>query len=87
MDKPIAPASESLSDHRQAKREPRYDSLNLQQAESELAEKIAALPAGHPYAGAAKRNVYLFTPTEDERCARSPQCPLRTGIHDEGAMT
>ena len=41
--------------------------LNLQQAASELAEKIAALPALHPYAGAAKRNVYLFTPTEAER--------------------
>jgi hypothetical protein len=41
--------------------------LDLQQAASELAEKIAALPAGHPYAGAAKRNVYLFTPTEAER--------------------
>jgi hypothetical protein len=41
--------------------------LNLQRAASELAEKIAALPALHPYAGAAKRNVYLFTPTEAER--------------------
>jgi hypothetical protein len=41
--------------------------LNLQQAASELAEKIAALPALHPYAGAARRNVYLFTPTEAER--------------------
>ncbi len=41
--------------------------VNLQQAASELAEKIAALPASHPYAGAAKRNVYLFTPTEAER--------------------
>ena len=41
--------------------------LDLQQAASELAEKIAALPALHPYAGAAKRNVYLFTPTEAER--------------------
>ncbi len=34
--------------------------LNLQQAASGLAEKIAALPAG-------QRNVYLFTPTEAER--------------------
>jgi hypothetical protein len=41
--------------------------LNLQQAASELAEKIAALPALHPYAGAARKNVYLFTPTEAER--------------------
>jgi hypothetical protein len=41
--------------------------LNFQQAASELAEKIAALAAGHPYAGAAKRNIYLFTPTEAER--------------------
>jgi hypothetical protein len=41
--------------------------LNVQQAASKLAEKLAALPAGHPYAGAAKRNVYLFTPTEAER--------------------
>ena len=66
--------------------------LNLQQAASELSEKIAALPAGPPYAGAAKRNVYLFTPTEAERdlivqalrafAAASP----RTGVHDEGAM-
>ena len=41
--------------------------LNLQRAASELAEKIAALPAGHPYAGATEKNVYLFTPTEAER--------------------
>jgi hypothetical protein len=41
--------------------------LNLQQAASELAEKIAALPALHPYAGASIRKVYLFTPTEAER--------------------
>jgi hypothetical protein len=41
--------------------------LSLQQAASELAEKMAALPALHPYAGAAKRNVYLFTSTEAER--------------------
>ena len=41
--------------------------VNLQQAASELAEKIAALPALHPYAGAAIRNVYRFTPTEAER--------------------
>ena len=41
--------------------------LNLQQAASELAEKMAALPALHPYAGAANRNVYMFTPTEAER--------------------
>jgi hypothetical protein len=41
--------------------------LTLQQAASELAEKIAVLPALHRYAGAAKRNVYLFTPTEAER--------------------
>jgi hypothetical protein len=41
--------------------------LNLQRAASELAEKIAALPARYPYIGAAKKNVYLFTPTEAER--------------------
>ena len=40
--------------------------LNLQRAASELAEKIAALPARYPY-GAAEKNVYLFTPTEAER--------------------
>ena len=34
---------------------------------SELAEKIAALPARYPYVGAAEKNVYLFTPTEAER--------------------
>jgi hypothetical protein len=66
MDKPIVPASTSLSDHRRAKMERSHDS-QIQQAASELAEKIAALPALHPYAGAAKRNVYLFTPTEAER--------------------
>jgi hypothetical protein len=60
MDKPIALASTSLSDRRQAKG-------NRARAASELAEKIAALPALHPYAGAARRNVYLFTPTEAER--------------------
>ena len=41
--------------------------LNLQQAASELAEKIAALPALYPYSGAAKKKVYMFTPTEAER--------------------
>jgi hypothetical protein len=41
--------------------------LNLQRAASELAEKIAALPARYPYVGAAQKNVYLFTPTEAER--------------------
>ena len=34
---------------------------------SELAEKIAALPARYPYVGAAEKSVYLFTPTEAER--------------------
>ena len=34
---------------------------------SELAEKIAALPARYPHVGAAEKNVYLFTPTEAER--------------------
>ena len=63
--------------------------LNLQRAASELAEKIAALPALYPYVGAAKKNVYLFTPTEAERdlivqalrafAAASPP----TGVHDE----
>jgi hypothetical protein len=33
----------------------------------ELAEKVATLPARHPYAGAAEKKVYLFTPTETER--------------------
>jgi hypothetical protein len=41
--------------------------VNLQRAASELAEKIAALPAHYPYIGAAEKNVYLFTPTEAER--------------------
>jgi hypothetical protein len=41
--------------------------LNLQQASSELAEKLAALPARYPYIGATEKNVYLFTPTEAER--------------------
>jgi hypothetical protein len=41
--------------------------LNLQRAASELAKKIAALPALYPYIGAAEKNVYLFTPTEAER--------------------
>jgi hypothetical protein len=41
--------------------------LNLERAASELAEKIAALPARYPYIGAAEKNVYLFTPTEAER--------------------
>jgi hypothetical protein len=41
--------------------------LNLQRAASELAEKIAALPARYPYVGAAQKNVYLFTPTGAER--------------------
>src|SRR5258708_35278269 len=41
--------------------------LTLQRAASELAEKIAALPARYPYVGAAQKNVYLFTPTEAER--------------------
>ena len=41
--------------------------LDLQRAASELAEKIAALPARYPYIGAAEKNVYLFTPTEAER--------------------
>jgi hypothetical protein len=66
MDKPIAPASTSLSDHRQAKGN-RAMTLNLQRAASELAEKIAALPVRYPYIGAAEKNVYLFTPTEAER--------------------
>ena len=41
--------------------------LNLQRAASELAEKIAALPARYPYIGAAEKHVYLFAPTESER--------------------
>jgi hypothetical protein len=41
--------------------------LNLQRATSELAKRIAALPARYPYVGAAQKNVYLFTPTEAER--------------------
>jgi hypothetical protein len=38
-----------------------------QNAASELAGKLAALPARYPYAGAGEKNVYLFTPTEGER--------------------
>ena len=67
--------------------------LNPQRAASELAEKIASLPAGHPYFGAATKNVYLFTPTEAERdlivqalCAFAAASP-RTGGHHESAMT
>jgi hypothetical protein len=41
--------------------------LNLRRITSELAEKIAVLPARYPYVGAAQKNVYLFTPTEAER--------------------
>jgi hypothetical protein len=41
--------------------------LNLQRAASELAAKIAALPARYPYVGSAEKSVYLFTPTEAER--------------------
>jgi hypothetical protein len=41
--------------------------LHLQRAASELAEKIAALPARYPYIGAAEKHVYLFAPTESER--------------------
>jgi len=67
--------------------------LNLQRAASELAEKIAALPARYPYIGAAEKNAYLFTPTEVERdlivqalCAFAA-APLGTGVHDESATT
>ena len=66
MDRPIAPASTSLSDPRKEKGN-RTMTLNLQRAASELAEKIAARPARYPYIGAAEKNVYLFTPTEAER--------------------
>ncbi len=52
--------------HRQAKGN-RAMTLNLERATSELAEKIAALPARYPYVGAAQKNVYLFAPTEAER--------------------
>ncbi len=41
--------------------------LYLPGAASELARKLAALPARYPYAGAGEKNVYLFTPTEAER--------------------
>jgi hypothetical protein len=41
--------------------------LSLQQAASELAEQMAALPALYRYSGAAKKKVYIFTPTEAER--------------------
>jgi hypothetical protein len=40
---------------------------NLKRAASELAKKMAGLPARYPYIGAAEKNVYLFTPTETER--------------------
>ena len=56
MDRPIAPASTSLSDHRKEKGN-RTMTLNLQRAASELAEKIAALPARYPYIGAAEKTV------------------------------
>jgi len=67
--------------------------LNIQRTASELAEKIAALPVRSPYAGAATKNVYLFTPTEVERdlivqalCAFAA-ASLRTRVHEEGAIT
>ena len=65
MDKPMA-ACMSLSDYRQARREPRHDS-DPQRTASELAEKIATLSALYPYFGAPEKKVYLFTPTEAER--------------------
>jgi hypothetical protein len=40
---------------------------NVRTLASELAEKVATLPARHPYAGAAEKKIYLFTPTETER--------------------
>ncbi len=68
MDNTIAPASTSLPDHGQARREPnRAMTLNPQQPARELAEKIAALSALYPYYGAVEKKVYLFTPTEAER--------------------
>jgi hypothetical protein len=70
----------------------RAKTLNPQWAASELAEKIAALPAGHPYFGAATKNAYLFTPTEAERdlivqALRAFATAPRTGVHHESAMT
>ena len=55
--------------------------VNLQRAASELAEKIAALPARYPYIGAAEKNVYLFTPTEAGRSTRPPFHPAPTACH------
>jgi hypothetical protein len=66
MDKPTAPHPRR---HRTTAKQNgnRAMTLNLQRAASELAEKIAALPARYPYVGAAEKNVYLFAPTEAER--------------------
>jgi hypothetical protein len=66
MDKPIAPRPRRCRTNAKKKGN-RAMALNLQRAESELAEKIAAPPVRYPYIGAADKNVYLFTPTEAER--------------------
>ena len=66
MDRPIAPRPRRCRTTAKKKGN-RTMTLNLQRAASELAEKIAALPARYPYIGAAEKNVYLFTPTEAER--------------------
>jgi hypothetical protein len=63
LTKPVVSAS--LSDDAKQD-EHRIMTLNPRTA-SELAEKVAALPARYPYVGAAEKNVYLFTPTEAER--------------------
>jgi hypothetical protein len=58
--------STSLSDHRQARREPRHDSQPPASGER-VGGKDCRCISALPYYGAAEKKVYLFTPTEAER--------------------
>ena len=87
MDKLTAPHHVVIGPSKQ--KGTRAMTVNLQRATSELAKKIAALPARYPYVGAAQKNVYLFTPTEAERdliiqalCAFAA-ASVRTEVDDE----
>jgi hypothetical protein len=57
--------------------------LNLQRAASELAEKIAALPARYPYIGAAEKNVYLYTDRSRARPDRPSIVRIRCSFPSE----
>ena len=57
--------------------------FNPQQAASELAEKMAALPALYPYSGAAEKKVYMFTPTDAERDLIVQALRIRRGFPSE----